>query len=108
MTKKESSFQKSLINELKEKFKGCMIMKNDPNYIQGIPDLIVLFKDKWACLECKKDKTANIQPNQKYYVDKMNEMSYASFVYPENKETVLNELEQTFCSVRKTRNNRSK
>lgn len=79
-------------------FPGCMVMHLDPNEIQGIPDLLVLYKDKWAVLEGKKNASASHRPNQDYYVDKMNEMSYAAFIYPENKEEVLNELQQAFCS----------
>jgi len=68
-------------------------MKNDPNYIQGIPDLTVLYKERWATLECKKDGSASKRPNQEYYVNQMNAMSYSSFIFPENEEEVLNELE---------------
>ena len=53
---KESAFQKGLINDLKKRFPGCMVLKNDPNYIQGIPDLLVLYEGRWAALECKKAK----------------------------------------------------
>lgn len=93
---KESKFQKGLIDDLKKRFPGCMVLKNDANYIQGIPDLMVLYKDRWAALECKKAKNANHQPNQDYYVERMAEMSFARFVYPENKEDVLNELQRSF------------
>jgi len=92
----ESEFQKRLIKELKERFPECMVLKNDPNYIQGIPDLMVLGKDKWAALEVKKSAKAHHQPNQDYYVEKMNELSFSAFVYPENKEDVLDELERAF------------
>lgn len=92
---KESKFQHSLIHQLKRMFPGCMIMKNDANYIQGIPDLIILYEDKWAALECKRSSKESHRPNQEYYISKMNEMSYASFIYPENKEKVLDELQQT-------------
>ena len=71
-------------------------MKNDPTYIQGIPDLLVLYRDKWASLECKKSVNAKKQPNQEYYVGCMNEMSFSRFICPENKEEVLNELQQSF------------
>ncbi len=91
---KESKFQKGLIDKIKERLPGCVIMKNDANYIQGIPDLTILHGDKWAMLEVKKSENASHQPNQDYYINKMKEMSYASFVYPENEEEVLNELEQ--------------
>ncbi len=94
----ESGFQDGLIKDLKNLFPGCMIMKLDSSYIQGIPDLLVLYKDKWATLECKKHANARRQPNQPYYVDKMNEMSFSSFIYPENKEEVLYDLQQAFES----------
>ena len=95
MGKLERIFQSELIKELKELFPGCIILKNDPTYIQGIPDLLILHKDKWATLECKKSKNAHRQPNQQYYVDKMDKMSFSKFIYPENKEEVLNELYET-------------
>lgn len=97
-SKLESGFQDGLIKDLKSMFPGCMITKLDSSYIQGIPDLLILFKDKWAVLECKKSANAAKQPNQPYYVEKMNEMSFASFIYPENKEEVLYELQQAFQS----------
>lgn len=100
MGKLERDFQRDLIKELKDIFEGCIVMKNDSSYIQGIPDLIVLFEDKWAALEVKKSRTASHRPNQEYYVEKMDDMSFASFIYPENKEAVLDELQQTFFSRR--------
>ena len=92
----EKNFQSKLIKEIKKRFPGCIVMKNDSSYIQGIPDLIVLFKNKWAVLEVKKSNSASHRPNQKFYVDKMNEMSYASFISPENKEEVLDGMERSF------------
>ena len=96
MSKRENEFQAKLISEIRERFPGCLVLKNDPNYIQGIPDLTVLYGTKWAALECKQHRNAKHRPNQDYYVDKMNEMSYSSFVYPENEEEVLYGLEQAF------------
>lgn len=98
MGKLERDFQSKLIKEIKDIFKDCLVMKLDSSYIQGIPDLLVLFKDKWATLECKKSAGAHKQPNQEYYVDKMNEMSFSRFICPENKEDVLNELRKAFKS----------
>lgn len=94
----ESEFQSKLIKELKNTFTGCLVMKLDSSYIQGIPDLLILYKDKWASLECKKSAKAKKQPNQEYYVGRMNEMSFSRFICPENKEEVIDELQQTFCS----------
>ena len=97
MNKKlESKFQKELIDEIKSAYPGCIVMKNDSGYIQGIPDWTILYKDKWAVLEAKRDKDASKQPNQEYYVRRMNDMSYASFISPENEEEVLDEIQQTF------------
>lgn len=92
----ESGFQSKLIKELKLLFPGCYILKNDASYIQGIPDILILYKNKWASLECKKHKRAIRQPNQEYHIDKLNKMSYANFIYPENKEEVLCELQHAF------------
>lgn len=90
---KESKFQKGLIDELKVIFPGCLVLKNDANYIQGIPDLLILHNNRWAALECKASATSHHQPNQEYYVDLMNKMSYAAFISPENKEAIFNELQ---------------
>lgn len=92
----ESKFQANLIKKIKKIYPGCIVMKNDSSYIQGIPDLLVLYKDKWASLECKKNISARHQPNQDYYVDQMNEMSFSSFIYPENEKEVLEQLKHRF------------
>lgn len=94
----ESKFQTSLIKEIKNLFPGCIVMKNDSSYIQGIPDLLVLYKNKWASLECKKYANASKRPNQEFYVNRMNEMSFSRFICPENKEEVLNDLYKAFES----------
>ena len=96
MSKLESAFQKDLIDEIRDRYPGCVILKNDSSYIQGFPDWTILYKDKWAVLEAKRSKNAKKQPNQPYYVDKLNTMSFSRFVYPENKDDVLRELEQIF------------
>lgn len=94
----ESQFQSKLIKELKKLFPGCIVMKSDAGYLQGIPDLLILFNDKWAALECKQHAGAKKQPNQEYYVGKMDEMSFSRFICPENKEEVLHDLQQSFQS----------
>ena len=95
---KENKFQADLKKELKSRFPGCIVTKLDSADIQGIPDLLVLYKDKWAALEVKKSATAPHRPNQDYYVEKMDNMSFSKFIYPENKEEVLAELHQAFES----------
>ena len=98
----ERDFQRKLIKDIKDRFSGCIVLKNDPDYIQGIPDLTVFYKDKWATLEVKKDARASHRPNQEHYVEKMNNMSFSAFIFPENKEDVLDELSKHFsraCSI---------
>ena len=92
----ERDFQRKLIQDLKTMFPGCMVLKNDPDYIQGVPDLLVLYRQHWAALECKRSANARRRPNQEYYVGQMNEMSYASFICPENREEVLHDLQCAF------------
>lgn len=91
---RENAFQATLIKDLRVLFPGCIILKNDANYLQGFPDLLILFEKRWAALECKSSRKAQHQENQNYYIGLANEMSYSSFVYPENREKVLNELQQ--------------
>lgn len=98
MSKLERDFQAKLIKELKELFPGCIVLKNDSSYLQGIPDLSIFYEDKWAMLECKRSSTASHRPNQEYYVDLTNKMSFSRFISPENKEVVLHELQQAFQS----------
>lgn len=95
MAKKESSFQSKLIKEIKNRLPGCYVLKNDAGYLQGVPDLLVLYEDKWGTLECKRSENAPHRPNQDIHVGRMNEMSFSRFIYPENKEEVLDEMVST-------------
>lgn len=92
----ERNFVPRLLDEIDLRFPGAVVLKNDPGYLQGIPDRLVLFENKWAMLETKRDRKAKRQPNQPHYIDLFNSMSYARFVCPENAEEVLHEIEQTF------------
>ena len=96
MAKKESEFQKKVKEALKDRFPGCIVVKNDPTCIQGIPDLTIVYKNKWATLEVKRSKDEPHRPNQDYYIELMNGMSFSSFVYPENMMEVLDEMERSF------------
>ena len=95
---RENKYQSQLIKKIKDRFPDAIVLKNDSSYKQGIPDLTILWKDKWAALETKRSENASHRPNQDYYVDKMNDMSFSSFIFPENEERVLYELQQSFES----------
>ncbi len=94
----ENKFKSKLAKEIETRFPGSMVLHLSPNEFQGIPDLMVIYKDKWAALEGKRESSASKRKNQDYYVNKLNAMSYAAFIFPENKEEILNELTKLFES----------
>ena len=94
----ERDYQKKLVQKLKKIFPGCYVIKNDAQLKQGIPDLLVLYNNKWVALEVKQSETAHHQPNQDYHVERMNNMSYAAFIYPENEEKIFSELKEVFAA----------
>ena len=95
----ESAYRRDLIHRISIMFPECAILKNDPSYMQGVPDIIILYKNTWAMLEVKTGKHSAHQPNQDYYVEFFNDMSFASFINPDNEEEVLNALQSTFRSA---------
>jgi len=99
----ESRYQRYLTQTIEDMFPGCLIIKNPPNQRQGIPDLLILHGHRWAALEVKTSENAAVQPNQPYYVDLLDDLSYAAFIYPENEAQVLNELQQALTVGRPTR-----
>lgn len=99
----ESVYQAQLIKKLRKIFPGCFILKNDPDYIQGVPDLVILWGDRWAALEVKASRSSPVQPNQEYYVALMAEMSFAAFIYPENEAEILDALQQALQPGRDSR-----
>jgi hypothetical protein len=94
----ENAYQARLIRKLKSRFPGCEVLKNDPQYVQGILDLTLLWGPCWAMLEVKASATAAERPNQAYYVERMDNMSFAAFIFPENEEEVLTALQEAFAS----------
>lgn len=100
---RENEYQAYLICVLRSIFPGCIILKNDPSYIQGIPDLLILNGDRWATLEVKPSKEARIGPNQQYYIDTLGEMSFAAFISPDNEREVLDALQRAFSTDRPAR-----
>lgn len=97
---RENAYQAQLIRRLERQFVGCVVIKNDPMYIQGVPDLLILFGDRWAMLEVKASRDSPIRPNQTHYVEAFGEMSYTSFIYPEIEERVFDELQLALCARR--------
>jgi hypothetical protein len=94
----EAQYQARLIKKLDRLFPGCIIFKMDPGYLQGVPDLLILWQDRWALLEVKRSAESLEQPNQAYYVKKLHKMSFSAFIYPENEAEVLSALQQAFES----------
>jgi 3-hydroxymyristoyl/3-hydroxydecanoyl-(acyl carrier protein) dehydratase len=92
----EAAYQAKLIRKLKRIFPGCVILKNDAQYQQGILDLTLLWKRWWAMLEVKASANARRQPNQDYFVEQLDHMSFAAYIYPENEEEVLLALQDAF------------
>jgi hypothetical protein len=99
----ENQYQAKLIKKLEEMFPGCVVLKNDSGYKQGMLDLIILWKNYWASLEVKASRAMSSRPNQDYYVYRLNEMSFAAYIYPENELEVLSALQQAFGSPRRAR-----
>lgn len=94
----ESKFQSELIKEIKTRYPGAVVLKTDPNYIQGFPDLLILWGKHWSALECKQTEHSHVQPNQEFYIDFLNRMSFASFITPAMKDEVLHAMERSFQS----------
>lgn len=92
----EGKFQDKLVHDLEAIFPDCMIQKNDANYRQGVPDLLILFKNRWALLEVKKSKNEKPRPNQPWYVAWAQRNSFGAFIFPENRDEVLAELSEYF------------
>lgn len=96
---KESVYQGNLKKKIKKMIPGSIVLKNDPNWLQGIPDLTILYKDKWAFLEVKRSEEDPHRPNQDYYVDLANTNScYGAFIFPENEKEILSELQRALES----------
>lgn len=97
--KTEAAYQAELIKKIKKRFPKCRVMKNDPAQTQGIPDLLILFANGcWAMLEVKLSERSPVRPNQRHYIEEIGKMSFAKFIYPENEEQVLNDLQLAFSS----------
>jgi len=103
----EAQFQTRLIRKLKQLFPGCEVMKMDAQYQQGFPDLLILWNDKWAVLEVKASANSDVQPNQDFYIKRLDRMAFASYIYPENEKEVLNALQQAFEPPRRARVSKS-
>jgi hypothetical protein len=105
---RESRYQSKVLARLRDLFPGCMLLKNDSSYIQGIPDWTLLHGRYWAMLEIKVSATADVQPNQDYYVERLARLGYAAFIYPGNEVDVFNELQQAFSPAGLARVSESK
>jgi hypothetical protein len=92
MVSREGPYKTRLKHRIEGELPGSVIVKLDAADLQGIPDLLVLFGERWGSLEVKFSLRARIQPNQPYWVERLNAMSFAAFICPETEEEVLHEL----------------
>ena len=99
----ENRYQARLIKKLEELFPGCMILKNDPLYKQGMLDLTILWGKYWASLEVKDSESSSMRPNQEYYIERLDKMSFAAKIHPDNETEVLSALQKAFRPPRRTR-----
>lgn len=91
---KEADFQATIIKWLRHN--GCLVLKYQQNATTraGIPDILFLKEGFWGAIEVKKAKNAPFRPGQKEMIAKMDEMSWAKAVYPENWADTQAELGQ--------------
>jgi hypothetical protein len=104
--RRERDYQPTLIKKLRDMFPGCVILKNDSSYLQGIPDLLILWYDRWGILEVKRtmpNGPDDYEPNQEWYLDQLNQMSFAAMICPENEQEILDALQHAFTARRKAR-----
>jgi len=94
-TRLESAYRRDLIDRIQQRWPRCFILPTDPQRRQGICDIVILFDRCWAMLEIKRESNARRRPNQDYYVEQFNGMSFAAFIYPENEDEVLDDLQST-------------
>lgn len=90
----EGTYQRALKKKIRKLLPGAYVLKNDPDWLQGFPDLTILYNNRWAVLEVKKSENERFQPNQEYYVEDLNNLSYSSVIFPENEKEVLHELQR--------------
>lgn len=90
----ERNYQKRLTKKIRKRMPECIVLKNDSGYQQGIPDLSVLCPTGWAFLEVKREEGAEEQPNQRWFVERAAEQQFGAFIYPDNEEDILNDLQR--------------
>lgn len=95
---REGSYKTYLTKEIYKRFPNrCIVVRLDSALLQGVPDMGILFEGGfWCFLEAKSSANADRQPNQEFYVQKLNDMCFAAFIFPENEEAVLDELQEEF------------
>lgn len=102
----ERDFQAKFIKKVRRMFPGCWVLKNDSGYQQGVPDWAIFYGNKWAMLEIKRErptKESDWEPNQEWFIEEFDRMSFAACVYPENEQEVLDDLQRAFTPRRGAR-----
>jgi hypothetical protein len=105
---READYQQNLVTEIYRSFQNyigaqplhdIIVYVTDPNYLQGIADLMVFYRPtgKFAMLEVKLSAKSKEQPNQRWYIEHWGQTIFAAFIYPENQEEVLLALRQALA-----------
>lgn len=97
MNKLESEFQAKLVKRFEEELlPGCMVLVKPGYYVQGFPDLLILYKNQWAALEVKRSMSAPYEPNQEWYIGELDGMGFAAMICPENSKEIIDEVLRAF------------
>ena len=90
----ERDYQSALIQKIRRMYPNAIILKNDANYLQGVPDLSIFHGPNYAMLETKQSSSASRQANQEWYISLFQSWAYGAFIDPSNEKDILNELQE--------------
>lgn len=105
--RREREYQPGLIKRIENLFKvkfqvEVYVRKIDIQ--QGWPDLLILAPGFWALLEVKKEEPTSaddFEPNQEWWIEEFDSMSFSACIYPENEQEVLHALKEAFRRSRR-------
>lgn len=92
----EREYQAKLVKKIERLIPGCYVRKHDMQ--QGWPDLLILAPGFWAMIETKREEPGpeDFEPNQEWWIEEFDRMSFSACIYPENEQEVLHALSQAY------------